>query len=199
MHRHALVNAFGHVSARTEKGILITPGKPLGRLPDEMVLVSPTSNALPDAAPREAWMHLAIYAARPEVNAICRGQPDWVAAAAAADITIQPLHGQGSFCGRTVPVHPDSRLARTSEQGWSVAESLGDADALVLHGNGALTVGPDVPTTVARLWVLDASARLNVLAASAGTPTPLPHSEQDQWRTTEKELLTRIWDHLIHD
>ncbi|WP_026928133.1 class II aldolase/adducin family protein [Granulicoccus phenolivorans] len=198
---HELVTAFGHVSRRTPEGMLITPGKPLGSLSETDLVAVPAdaeTTGLPEGAPKEAWLHLAIYAVRPDVAAICRAQPEWVAAADATRDPILPLHGQGSFCGAAVPVHTDSRLARDPELGRRIAESLGDGTALVLRGNGALTVGPTVAAATALMWVLEYSARLNVRARSAGTPVPLPTDEQDAWRTTQTELLTRLWQHLSH-
>ncbi|OYO22004.1 aldolase [Enemella dayhoffiae] len=195
--RHGLATAFGHVSVRSGHQLLITPPTPLGRAePAGCQLIDLAADALPAGTPKEAWLHLAIYRARPDVGAICRAQPEVTTALTSAALDILPLHGQGSFCGSPVPVFEEAELVRDRERGVRLAEALGDGKALVLKGNGALTVAGDPGRAAARMWVLEASARINATAAAAGTPTALSHAEQAAWQATEDELLGRIWAHL---
>ncbi|GAA2778542.1 class II aldolase/adducin family protein [Crossiella cryophila] len=196
-----LVSAFGHVSALREDGqLLITPPRPLGSLSpaDRAMVIAPEATELPEGTPREAWIHLAIYRARPDVRAICRAQPETATALASADLPIRPLHGQGAFLGTEVPVFPDVALVRDRERAESLATALGASPALLLRGNGAVTVGADLGSAVARMWLLESSARINARAA-AGRPRPLTQDEQDAWRVTESELLGRLWTHLRTD
>lgn len=195
-----LVNAFGHISIRLdEQTMLITPPMALGALqPDTPVdPVDLAADELPPGTPKEAWIHVAIYRARPEVQAICRAQPEYATALASAGVPIRPLHGQGSFLGDEVPVFDDSRLVRDITRAEALAETLGAADGLIMRGNGAVTLGASLPDAVGRMWVLEKSARMNSIAAAAGTPEPLPQTEQDAWRATSSELLRRIWTYLI--
>ncbi|WP_345154960.1 class II aldolase/adducin family protein, partial [Nonomuraea rubra] len=66
----------------------------------------------------------------------------------------------------------DAVLVRDRARGRALAEHLADAPALVMRGNGAVTVGASVGEAVALMWVLEASARMNATAAASGTPTP---------------------------
>ena len=194
-----LVSAFGHVSARTESGrLLITPPQPLGRLSvgDDFTDLAVDAAELPPAVPKEAWIHLAIARARPDVGAICRAQPETATALASTDTAILPLHGQGAFLGASVPVFDDAVLIRDADRAARLADRLGLSPALILRGNGAVTVGSTVGEAVALMWVLEASARMNAAAAAAGTPTPLTEHEQSSWRAVAPELLSRIWRHL---
>ncbi|MEV0994023.1 class II aldolase/adducin family protein [Nonomuraea sp. NPDC050202] len=194
-----LVTAFGHVSARLPGDrLLMTPPVPLGTLgPDAPYAEIPLDAAgLPDGAPREAWIHVEIAGARPGVGAICRAQPPTATALASAGVPILPLHGQGAFLGPEVPVLDDAVLVRDRARGRALAERLGDAPALVMRGNGAVTVGASVGEAVALMWVLEASARMNATAAASGTPVPLTPAEQDAWRAVRSELSGRIWSHL---
>lgn len=194
-----LVTAFGHLSVRAgDDRMVITPPRPLGELTacSPFVALDLGSEELPAGAAKESWIHLAIAERRPEVRAICRAQPETTTALVAAGAHLRPLHGQGSFLGAEVPVFDDSRLVRDRGRADLLAERLGEAPGLVMRGNGAVTVGSSVPHAVARMWVLEASARITATAASAGTPTPLPEAEQEAWRQAEIELCQRIWDHL---
>ncbi|WP_167048197.1 class II aldolase/adducin family protein [Salinibacterium sp. ZJ454] len=194
-----LSDAFGHLSVRSSAHALtITPPVPLSLLTDqdEYPELSLDATELPPAAPKEAWIHLAIAEARPEVGAICRAQPPAVAALVAAGQPVLALNGHGSFLGETVPVYPDSRLIRDADSASRVSETLGESTAVILRGNGAVTTGPDIASAVALMWVLEKTAQLNLAALGAGTPHPLPLDEQSWWRDRATELLPRIYNYL---
>jgi ribulose-5-phosphate 4-epimerase/fuculose-1-phosphate aldolase len=196
--REGLVDAFGHVSVRNGDGFAMTPPAPLGTLTpaDGLVDVALDASELPAGAPKEAWIHLEIYRRRPEVGGICRAQPQAVNAAAAAGLTLRALHGQGAFVGASVPVHDDATLVRDRELGARVAATLADGDAIVLRGNGAVTVGSGPGIAAALMHVLEASAGMNLAAASAGNMRPLSEAEYEAWRAAAPELLGRLWDYL---
>ena len=194
-----LVTAFGHVSVRTEHdGFLITPPKPLGSLqPDEpLTEVSLSANELPEGVPGEACIHWAIYKTRPDVGAICRAQPLISTALASAGMPIRPLHGQGAFLGEEVPVFDDARLIRSRESGEMLAQRLGQAEAVIMRGNGAVTVGKSIGTAAARMWVLEVSAELNRTAAATGAPQVLNAEEFSYWESVSGEILERMWSYL---
>ena len=194
-----LVTAFGHVSFRDgQDGFRITPPKPLGSLgPDEPLLeVSLAEGELPEGVPGEAWIHWAIYKSRPDVRGICRAQPPISTAVTSAGVPIRPLHGQGAFLGEEVPVYDDARLIRGREAGEALAEDLDNAGGIVMRGNGAVTVGTSVEAAAARMWVLERSAEMNQMAASAGTPRPLGEEEFAYWESVSEEILERIWSYL---
>jgi ribulose-5-phosphate 4-epimerase/fuculose-1-phosphate aldolase len=199
--RHRLVTAFGHVSARASRHtLLITAPVPLATIrPDSLQTLDLDAAELAPGVPREAWIHRAIATARPDVGAICRAQPATATALASAGVPIRPLHGQGSFLGAEVPVHPDPRLVRDHASAEALARTLGDGYAVIMRGNGAVTTGATIGAAVARMWVLEASAVMNATAAGSGTPTPLTDDEQDSWRAVAPELLERIWLYLSHE
>jgi HCOMODA/2-hydroxy-3-carboxy-muconic semialdehyde decarboxylase len=196
--REGLVDAFGHLSVREGDSFALTPPLPLGTLTaqNRLIVIPLDATELPPRAPKEAWIHLEIYRRRPDVGAICRAQPLSVNAAAGAGVTIRALHGQGAFVGHAVPVHDDATLVRTRDLGAAVAETLGGADAIVLRGNGAVTVAPSVGIAVALMYVLDASARINLAAAASGELRPLSTAEYGAWRGVAGEILARLWDYL---
>ena len=194
-----LVTAFGHVSAlQGDNAFLITPPKPLGSVGQDEALheVSLKAGELPKGVPGEAWVHWAIYNARPDVRGICRAQPPVTTALASAGVRIRPLHGQGAFLGREVPVYGDARLIRGRETGEALAGSLGSAHGIIMRGNGAVTVGTGVGAAVARMWVLERSAEMNRDAASAGSPRALGEDEFAYWDGVSEEILGRIWAYL---
>ncbi|WP_433171469.1 class II aldolase/adducin family protein [Actinoallomurus sp. CA-150999] len=192
-----LVTAFGHVSARHDDHMLITPAIDLRLATTDTILQIPLGTAtLPPEMPGEAWVHLAVYQARPDVTAIARAQPEAALAIGAVTSRIPPVHGQGAMLGEAVPVHDDARLMRSLDLARTAARTLGQADALVLRGNGAVTTGTTPGHAVARMWLLDTSCRLYLAARQAGTSKALTADEIAAWRAAAPPLLDRLWTYL---
>ena len=217
-----LVTAFGHVSQRAGDSMLITPAADLAGVREaDLVEVGLNAAALPRGAPAEAWAHLAVYAARPDVAAIARAQPPAGFAAAAAlsgladsasgrpgeqapeppapptrPAVLPLLYGQASWLGATVPVHSDARPLRSAALARAAAASLGSSDALLLRGNGALTCGATAGLAAARMWLLAAACQAWLSAAAAGPVAVLSPAETESWRAVQSELLPRLWAHL---
>jgi len=197
--RHGLVTAFGHVSERLDlRFALLTPPRALDALSADDLLVTLDLDApeLPDGAPGEAWMHWAIYRSRPDVRAICRGQPPSSHPIGALGGPFRPIHGQGAWVSSTLVVFDDARLVRTRAAGEQLAARLADQDAIILRGNGALAVGASVAEAATRLWLLEASARYILQARAAGMPQELSDEEIAAWRLAAPDLMARLWEHL---
>ncbi len=195
--RLGLVTAYGHVSARAGASMLITPAADLATVTQAAVMdVALDAPALPAGAPAEAWAHLAFYRARPDANAIARAQPASAFAAAATTTALAPLHGQAAWLGETVPVHDSAHLLRSAELAERAAASLPTGEALLLRGNGALTLGATPGVAVARMWLLSAACDASLAARAAGDVKPLTAAEIASWRAAADELLPRLWQHL---
>ena len=223
--RLGLVTAFGHVSARAGESMLITPAADLAGVTAASVIEVPLATAappagalpagalpagalpagalpagaLPAAVPAEAWAHLALYRARPDTAAIARAQPPRAFAVTAVVTTMVPVHGQAAWLGESVPVYDDAGLLRSAGSAERAARCLPAGEALLLRGNGALTLGASPGLAVARMWLLAAACDvyLAALAASGANPvTPLSAGEIASWRAVGGELLPRLWQHL---
>lgn len=178
MSRAGLAEAFGHVSARLGDGFAITSTLPFTAAgPDDVVMVA-DANHPPSGgggAPLETPMHAAIYLARPDVGAICRGHPPWVVSWGVGTDNLPLLHGLGALAGRRVGVSPDVDLISTLSQGTAVAEVLGNDHAVVLRANGCLTVGTTPLEALTRLYFLEERARVAI-------SSPAGRQERD-WET----------------
>jgi HCOMODA/2-hydroxy-3-carboxy-muconic semialdehyde decarboxylase len=110
-----------------------------------------------------------------------------------------PLYGQAAWLGESVPVHDDAALLRSPDQAERAARCLPAGEALLLRGNGAVTLGASPGLAVARMWLLAAACDvyLAALAASGANPvTPLSAGEIASWRAVGGELPPRLWQHL---
>ena len=198
--RLGLVTAYGHVSARAGEAMLITPAADLAEVTASQVIAVPLTATppLPASVPAEAWAHLALYRARPDAAAIARAQPVSGFAAAATATSLVPLHGQAAWLGESIPVHDSAFLLRSPELAERAAFSLSRGDALLLRGNGAITLGAAPGLAVARMWILAAACEVYLAARGTGphSLTPLSADEIASWRAVGDELLPRLWQHL---
>jgi len=198
--RLGLVTAYGHVSARAAASMLITPAADLATVTESTVVEVPLeATSLPMAAPAEAWAHLALYRARPDAESIARAQPASAFAAAATTTLLTPLYGQAAWLGESIPVHDSAHLLRSAQLAERAARSLPTGEALLLRGNGALTLGATPGVAVARMWLLSVACDGWLAAQAAGRVTPLTAEEIASWRAVRDELLPRLWRRLQRD
>jgi ribulose-5-phosphate 4-epimerase/fuculose-1-phosphate aldolase len=165
-----LAEAFGHVSARWKGGFAITSTLPFAVAGPEDVVVVSDAGAPPSGgagAPLETPMHAAVYLARPDVGAICRGHPPTVVAWGTGIEELPLLHGLGALAGTRVAIHPDTDLVTTVSQGNEVAATLGEDQSVILRANGCLAVGATLLEAVTRLYFLEERARV-LMEAPAG-------------------------------
>jgi HCOMODA/2-hydroxy-3-carboxy-muconic semialdehyde decarboxylase len=183
-----------------DRPLEVPPDPSLGVPPDRTLKVPADpplpGPGLPAGAPAEAWAHLALYRRRPDARAIVRAQPPGAFAAAAAVTALPILHGQAAWLGESVPVHDSAHLLRSAGLAARAAASLPAGEALLLRGNGALTLGRTPGLAVARMWLLSAACDACLSALAAGTVRPLTAAEIESWRAVADDLLPRLWQHL---
>ena len=192
--RAGLVEAFGHVSTRTESGFAITSVAPmLGATAESVVVVDLETGPVEGPvglAPLETPLHAAVYAARPDVGGICRGHPPYVVDWGIGDDDLPLLHGLGGLAGHPVRVHDDIELVTTPDQGAKVAGTLGAAASVILRANGALAVGRDPVEAATRLYYLEERARV------ATRSTAAPPGDASTWARrlehTDPELTRAV-------
>lgn len=196
-----LIEAFGHVSARTGDGFLITSTEPLADAAAEDVILvernTPVDGPL-HAVPLETVLHGAIYDARRDVAAICRGHSPAAVAWGVGVSDLPLLHGLGGMSGQVVRVHPDIELIKTTEAAAAVAGSLGGANSLLLRANGGLAVGSDLLEAATRLWFLEERARVALAAGRAAIEGAVRSEFDDVWQRrlmdSQPELIrAREW------
>ena len=178
-----LVEAFGHVSARTDRGFAITSTRPLaGATVGDVITVEEgvaVSGPMKEA-PLELAMHAAVFSARPDVGAICRGHPPATVVWGVGTDELPLLHGLGGMSGGVVRVHPDVELIKSVESAAAVADTLGSDHSVLLRANGALSVGVDLVEAATRLWYLEERARVVLDWQRLGSDTaPV---DQQIWR-----------------
>ncbi len=199
--RQKLVEAFGHVSARIPAAdlFLMTPRISLDLVTESDLLTMNLKGKVIEGsqtAPYEAWLHPAIMRSKPRVNAITRIHARMANIFSVIDRKLEPVHNHGSFFAGGVPVFSTPDLISTAKLGDEVAQGLGDKPAILLRGNGQVTVGRTIPEAVMMAIYLEEAAEVLYGALQIGAPIPLKpdESKQRQVEALPPIDLERAWN-----
>lgn len=199
--RKKLVEGFGHVSARIPGSelFLLTPRIGLALVKQSDLLTMNLRGEIVEGrhpAPSEAWLHIALLRAKPRIHAITRIHARVANIFSVAGRKLEPVHNHGSFFAGGVPVFHTPDLITTAELGDSVARALGDKPAILLRGNGQVTVGKTIPEAVMMAIYLEEAAEVLYGALQIGTPIPLTpdESKQRQIEALPPVDLERAWN-----
>jgi HCOMODA/2-hydroxy-3-carboxy-muconic semialdehyde decarboxylase len=187
--RAGLVEGFGHVSARSDDGFLITSTRPLGGARAEEVIAVRGDDAPAEGAPLETPLHAAIYDARADVSAICRTHSRFAVAWGARREVPPLVHGLGALAG-SVTVSDDVQLVADPDRADRVAAELGERDCLLLRGNGALATARTLESAAVRAWFLEERCRVAADSGGGLALTEAELAERSSWFPAEE---ARAW------
>ena len=198
-----LVEGFGHVSARIPNSdhFIITPRISLALVQESDLLTMNGDGKVVEgqqAAPIEASLHAVIMKAKPAVNAITRIHARVANIFSVTNRKLEPVHSHGSFFAGGVPVYAKPDLILTAALGAEVAQILDDKPALLLRGNGQVTVGRTIPEAVMMAIYLEEAAQILFGAIQIGTPIPLTtaESKQRQIEALTPTDMERAWNYF---
>ena len=179
-------NEGNHSYRIGENRVLCTPtGISKGNLkPEDICTVDLEGNQVAGKRKRtsEILMHLAIYKARPDVKAVVHSHPPHATAFAVAGVDLPTcIHPEAEvFLGAVKTakyVTPgDTRL------GESLLPYVRDSNTILLQNHGSVTFDIDLEGAYYKLEIVDAYARILLLAKQIGSIRPLDAAEM-------KELL----------
>src|SRR5262249_13797428 len=124
-------------------------------------------------APFEAWLHTAIMKSNPGINAVTRIHARVANMFSVTDRKLEPVHNHGSFFSGGVPVFKKPDLISSAALSAEMVESLGEHPAILLRGNGQVTVGRTIAEAVMMAIYLEEAAAILYGALQIGTPIPL--------------------------
>jgi HCOMODA/2-hydroxy-3-carboxy-muconic semialdehyde decarboxylase len=175
---HDVVDAFGHISVRhPERPDRYVMSRSRGpNLVERGDLIEFTLESEPiDQNGRrmyaERQIHGRIYAARPDVNAVCHNHAPATIPFGATGTALRPIFHMASVIGASVPIwdiHDDfgdtNMLVTTIAQGDSLARALGAQRVVLMRGHGSAVAGATLRGVVFVSVYLQKNAEL-VLAA----------------------------------
>src|SRR5918999_2771535 len=198
-----LVEGFGHVSARIidSDEFIITPRISLALVTEADLLTMKLNGEVvagSHPAPFEAALHSAIMRMKPRVNAVTRIHARVANMFSVTDRKLEPVHNHGSFFAGGVPVFYLPDLISTAKLGEEVASTIGDQPAVLLRGNGQVTVGRSLPEAVMMAIYLEEAAEILHGALQIGTPIPLTTDEatKRQVEALPPVDLERAWNYF---
>lgn len=153
----------------------------------------------------ERFIHAAVYAARPDVNAVVHNHSPAVVPFSVTTAPLRPLIHVAGLIGARVPVWDiGARFGDTNllvsdlEQGRDVARTLGSATVVLMRGHGCTVAAADLREVVIASVYLQLNANLQMEAMRLGAPTFL--SEGEVLETTELTRLApvkqRLWEYF---
>ncbi len=123
----------------------------------------------------ELELHLAAYQARPEVDAVLHAHPPHATAWGLVDRELSPLAIPEIVVSLGDRIPTVRRfMPKDSEGVKRVAACAAEYDAMLLAGNGALTLGTDLNQALLRMELVEHYARVLHAAQSLGSIAPLP-------------------------
>jgi ribulose-5-phosphate 4-epimerase/fuculose-1-phosphate aldolase len=198
-----LLDYSGHISARipgTDR-VLIPPrdASRAGLTPDDMLIVDLDGKVLEGKgpAPTETAIHLGVYRAREDVQAVGHGHPPMSTLFTMVDRPMIAIRNYGfRFIG--IPVHPDPTHIRTVEQGAAVAHTLGNHKYCLLRGHGSVVAVNSIPEVFLDSLEMEENARSTVHAASLGPLLPITPAEVELLKVSfarNDYRVAKTWEH----
>ena len=201
--RNDLGHAFGHVSARLDAdSFLVCAPKPMGLIaPEDEGTIVPIEGTLPDGVLGEVRCHQQIYKRRPDVNGIARTFLRDVMTLSTFQRTPKSRIGFASYFAPFPPLWDDPLLLRDDAAALKFAETLGNARAIVMRGNGCVLTGATVEEAIVMAFFLEESAKteLAVMASGQEVRSLLFSNEQATARAVSSgRIFERMWDYLTN-
>jgi len=199
---------WGHASARDsdDRGVWIkAAGCALEEVrPDHVHLLDRTGRIVEGTGQvhNEYPIHTEIMDARRDVGGVVHTHPPFAVALGAAGQSLRPLsHAATLIVPPEIPrFEATGDLILTAELGRLVADTLGDAPALLMVNHGIVTVGPDLPSAVVTAVMLERACRQQLLTALAGGwPTWSDAAEAVAKRDNifSPAALDATWNYLV--
>ncbi len=118
--------------------------------------------------PNEVKMHSCLLRERPEINSVVHVHPRYTVLMSVLQEQLGPMCIEGmQMFAKGIPMFRSPRLIIHEKDGAEVASLMGDADAIMLQGHGAATVGGDMEDAMLNMLYLEEQARMNYLAFCA--------------------------------
>ena len=179
-------SSLGHVSLRVpgepDKFIVKGRGYRMDELkrirPEDLVVCDLEANTLEAPANIvpcfEVKIHSCIYKARPDVNSIVHVHPTFTILMTVLGQRLRPMCQEGAaIVDNDLPVYMHQKIVTSDAEGTELAQVLGQNDAALLFGHGAVTVGTGMQQSITNMIHLEHQAAMNYYAyAAAGADHP---------------------------
>lgn len=190
--RGFVVGTWGNVSTRIEEKFVITPSRmSYDKLsPEDMVIVDMYGNVIKGKwkPSIETPLHVAIYKARKDVNAIVHTHSIFASAVAVTRCGIPPIiEDLVQIVGGEVNIATYA-LPGTEELAGNAVKALSDKNAVLLANHGLIGVGRDLEEAFMICEIVEKSARILIHSKVLGNPVIL---DREDIKYLRKFFLTK--------
>lgn len=203
LERFGVIDFNGHFSVRLDDGrILINSGASVrsALYPEDFVIVDSEGQFDPSQPrpPAELPLHLALYAARPDISAVAHGHPQWSTLLSSAGRDYQVVLAQGAVVGQ-VPTFPSPRSINNPDIAKEVADCLGDGKAALLKAHGCVVAAGDILEAAVLAIYLELNAERQVLSAPLGGGYVFSDEETAALRKglSKRGLYEKCWNYYL--
>lgn len=171
----------GNISARTERGFLITPSgiEYQNIAPRDLVEMDLEGKVIEGTCVPsvEREMHRLIMASRPDVNAVIHTHSIYATSVASARIPLAALtDNQVAIFGGAIPLAEYGPIG-SLRLAQNALKALGSGCGVLLSNHGSICTGSTLAEALLRCEMLEAFARVYILAKIAGGGVPLSEEE----------------------
>lgn len=174
LYRRGFIEGFGHISVRMPDQRFLITRHSLGMnaTSDDFVLMDGDGQKLQGSGdpPGEFPIHLAVYAARQDVNAVIHYHGMHSVAFTTSGTRLRPIHLMGTLFHDGIPVYSDPRLVSDRARGAALASALGSHRAVLMCAHGATITGANIEEAVASAFLFEENAHRACISATLGTP-----------------------------
>ncbi len=148
--------------------------------PRDVVLTDLQGNVIDGGAKpsSELGFHLCLYHRRKDVQAVVHTHSPYAVTMACLGWEIPAVHYLVAFAGKKVPLAPYATFG-SPKLAETVAEYIGDYNALLLANHGLVAVGTSMNTAFAAAEEIEFAARIYYQTKSIGNPVILSDEEMD--------------------
>ncbi|MFO0594810.1 MAG: class II aldolase/adducin family protein [Myxococcaceae bacterium] len=175
-----VANHDGNISVRlTGKRLLITPtAYSKADVDDASLIIVDLDGKVLEGRKKpfsELELHLAAYRARPEVEVVLHAHPPHATAFGLVGLELSPVAMPELVVslGDSIPTVARA-MPKTPEAVKGVEAAAAKVDAMLLAGNGALTLGADLSQALLRMELVEHYAKILTIARGLGNVQPLP-------------------------
>jgi HCOMODA/2-hydroxy-3-carboxy-muconic semialdehyde decarboxylase len=99
------------------------------------------------------------------------------------------------------PLWDDPALIRSDDKARELAARLGDGRAIVMRGNGAISVGADIEQAACLAWLLEDAASVEMAVRSVNNDCAQAATTYSDDEVTARAIFTgalieRMWEYL---
>lgn len=200
-----LMDYSGHVSLRQPGGesfLIQSASDSRAELQPDRILTVDMSGAVLEGdqrPPLEVALHAEILRARPDINAVLHCHMDLaIAFTLMKGVKLMPMRSHADRWASGIPTHADPSHIISTEQGQSLAQTLGPHNAALIRAHGIVLVAESVPALfIDAVHFLENAKALMMVLQAGQEPMPLTGEEIAMIDRKRDFHVQKLWNFYV--